>query len=78
MPTPIIRILLAGGRTAKVEHSAIRILLAMFDFFGPCLRGHDSAGLLAFEALRLTEACPRHEGGDSNLYNNLVGVLSND
>ena len=28
MPTPIIRILLAGGKTAKAEHSAIRILLA--------------------------------------------------
>ena len=28
MPTPIIRILLAGGRTTKVEHSAIRKLLA--------------------------------------------------
>ena len=28
MPTPIIRILLAGGRTTKVEHSAVRILLA--------------------------------------------------
>ena len=28
MSTPIIRILLAGGRTANAEHSAIRILLA--------------------------------------------------
>ena len=28
MATPIIRILLAGGRTATAEHSAIRILLA--------------------------------------------------
>ena len=28
MPTPIIRILLAGGKTARAEHSAIRILLA--------------------------------------------------
>ena len=28
MPTPVIRILLAGGRTTNVEHSAIRILLA--------------------------------------------------
>ena len=28
MPTPIIRILLAGRRTTNVEHSAIRILLA--------------------------------------------------
>ena len=28
VPTPIIRILLAGGKTAKAEHSAIRILLA--------------------------------------------------
>ena len=28
MPRPIIRILLPGGRTTKVEHSAIRILLA--------------------------------------------------
>ena len=28
MPTPIIRILLAGGKTAKAVHSAIRILLA--------------------------------------------------
>ena len=27
-PTPVLRILLAGGRTTKVEHSAIRILLA--------------------------------------------------
>ena len=25
MPTPIIRILVAGGRTTKVEHSGIRI-----------------------------------------------------
>ena len=28
MPTPIIRILSAGGKTAKAKHSAIRILLA--------------------------------------------------
>ena len=28
MPTPVIRILLAGGRTTNVEHSAIRRLLA--------------------------------------------------
>ena len=28
MPTPVIRILLAGGRTTNVDHSAIRILLA--------------------------------------------------
>ena len=28
MPTPVIRILLAGGRTTNVEHNAIRILLA--------------------------------------------------
>ena len=28
MPTPVIRILLAGRKTAKAEHSAIRILLA--------------------------------------------------
>ena len=28
-------------------------IAAMFDhFFGPCFRGHDEAGLLAFEALQ--------------------------
>ena len=31
-------------------------------FFGPCFRGHDEAGLLAFESLQgLPRPCPRHE-----------------
>ena len=54
-------------------------------FFGPCFRGHDEAGLLAFEALpRLTEACPRHEDKarltGTRIYIILlfVGSLSND
>ena len=38
MPTPIIRVLLAGRRTTKVEHSAIRILLAGAPMPTPIIR----------------------------------------
>ena len=44
-------------------------------FFGPCFRGHDEAGLLAFEALQgLLRPEARGQSaahGDSNLYNNI-------
>ena len=73
MPKDAYHTAASGSKSQCGADCTVKVPLSQpcFDhFFGPCFRGHDEAGLLAFEALQgLLEARGQSKThGDSNLY----------